>query len=142
MPVSGCRFSVLKSQLRDNPYRLDRSQDDSGDSSADVLSGALATAATSTSTAGQYAITQGTLAANGNYQLAFDDGVLTVATNTGSPNGGDFLRLDRQNNVAAVDETPTANDDPQKGQPLVSDATYARTLGLTFAPDFIRLPER
>jgi len=42
------------------------------------LTTALATAATATSPAGSYPITQGTLAASPNYRISFVDGVLTV----------------------------------------------------------------
>ncbi|CAO3357799.1 MBG domain-containing protein [Azospirillum palustre] len=44
----------------------------------DTLSGALATAATASSPAGSYAITQGSLAASSNYALSYGSGVLTV----------------------------------------------------------------
>ncbi|MFK4875391.1 MBG domain-containing protein, partial [Novosphingobium sp. ZW T3_23] len=44
----------------------------------DTLSGALATAATATSNVGSYGITQGTLAAGGNYALTFTGADLTV----------------------------------------------------------------
>ncbi|MFK4875403.1 MBG domain-containing protein, partial [Novosphingobium sp. ZW T3_23] len=44
----------------------------------DTLSGALATAATATSNVGAYGITQGTLAAGGNYALTFTGADLTV----------------------------------------------------------------
>ncbi|WP_376960567.1 MBG domain-containing protein [Azospirillum sp. A26] len=44
----------------------------------DTLSGALATAATASSPAGSYAITQGSLAASSNYALSYGPGVLTV----------------------------------------------------------------
>ena len=43
----------------------------SGDTAATVMSGALATAATQASPVGAYPITQGTLAANGNYEATF-----------------------------------------------------------------------
>ncbi len=52
----------------------------------DTLSGAIATAATTTSQPGIYPITQGTLAADSNYTLTFIDGTLTVlAANGPSP---------------------------------------------------------
>ena len=44
----------------------------------DTLAGALATAATATSGVGGYAITQGSLAATGNYALTFNSGTLSV----------------------------------------------------------------
>jgi outer membrane protein OmpA-like peptidoglycan-associated protein len=44
----------------------------------DALSGALATAATASSAAGAYPITEGSLSASANYRLGFVDGVLTV----------------------------------------------------------------
>lgn len=52
-----------------------------GDSQSAVFRGALA--ATDTRAAGQYAITQGTLAVNSNYRIArFNPGVLTVSADT------------------------------------------------------------
>ncbi|MFJ6335629.1 MBG domain-containing protein, partial [Rhizobium sp. NPDC092011] len=45
----------------------------------DTLSGLLATSATDTSNAGTYAISQGTLAATGNYDLSFTGADLTVS---------------------------------------------------------------
>jgi hypothetical protein len=49
-----------------------------GDTVGSVLSGALATTATASSTAGSYPITQGSLVATANYALAFVNGTLTV----------------------------------------------------------------
>ncbi|HVV93009.1 MAG TPA: MBG domain-containing protein [Hyphomicrobiales bacterium] len=46
----------------------------------DALSGSLATTATATSNVGNYAITQGTLAASANYALTYDAGTLAVTT--------------------------------------------------------------
>jgi hypothetical protein len=46
----------------------------------DTLSGSLATSATSASNVGQYAITQGSLAASGNYALTYAGANLTVGT--------------------------------------------------------------
>jgi hypothetical protein len=51
-----------------------------GDAAGSVLSGSLATTATSSSPAGSYPITQGTLAANANYTLAFTGANLTVTS--------------------------------------------------------------
>jgi hypothetical protein len=44
----------------------------------DTLSGAAASAATAASDVGTYAITQGTVAASGNYTLTFNDGTLAI----------------------------------------------------------------
>jgi filamentous hemagglutinin family protein len=44
----------------------------------DLLSGSLATGATTSSAAGTYPITEGTLAASANYRITFIDGLLTV----------------------------------------------------------------
>lgn len=49
---------------------------------SDSLTGMLATAATSASAAGSYAITQGTLAASANYALTYLPGTLTVTGNS------------------------------------------------------------
>jgi hypothetical protein len=49
-----------------------------GDTASSVLSGALATTATSSSPVGQYPITQGTLTSNNNYTLSFTPGMLTI----------------------------------------------------------------
>ncbi|SMC54039.1 GLUG motif-containing protein [Rhizobium sp. RU36D] len=54
---------------------------------SDSLTGSLATSASSTSSAGVYSITQGTLAASANYAMTFVDGALTVTgTLTPTPN--------------------------------------------------------
>ncbi len=72
-----------------------------GDSAADVFSGELATDAVPDSPTGEYAITQGALAVNGNYRIiAFADGVLQVleaaSPAEGIPiDGGTLLRLVR-----------------------------------------------
>jgi hypothetical protein len=49
-----------------------------GDTASSVLSGSLATTATTSSPVGQYAITQGTLTSNNNYTLSVTPGMLTV----------------------------------------------------------------
>ena len=51
----------------------------SGLANGDTLSGALATSATTASNVGAYGITQGTLAASGNYALNYTSNNLTVA---------------------------------------------------------------
>lgn len=50
-----------------------------GDTAEAVLTGALATTATTSSPPGSYAITQGSLAANANYTISFTGATLTVA---------------------------------------------------------------
>ncbi len=52
---------------------------------SDTLTGALATTASPASTAGSYAITQGTLAASANYVLSYLPGTLTVISSTQPP---------------------------------------------------------
>src|SRR6185295_2592174 len=54
----------------------------SGLANGDTLSGALSTSATTTSNAGSYAITQGTLAASSNYAFTYRSANRTI---TGSP---------------------------------------------------------
>jgi filamentous hemagglutinin family protein len=51
---------------------------DGGLVNGDTLSGAVTTTATTSSNAGSYAITQGTISAGGNYALTFNNGVLTI----------------------------------------------------------------
>ena len=63
----------------------------------DMFAGQLATAATSTSLAGLYSITQGTLALSRNYDLTFVDGVLLV-----SPPPVNTASADKYVNLASV----------------------------------------
>lgn len=63
------------------------------ESATDVLTGVLATEATSSSSAGSYGITQGSLAAGSNYSLTFTPGTLTA------------------NALVALDYTTDINDD-------------------------------
>ena len=53
----------------------------------DALSGALATAATTSSAVGLYPITQGSLAASGNYTVSYAPGTLTVTPGASSSTG-------------------------------------------------------
>ncbi|PGH56308.1 hypothetical protein CRT60_15280 [Azospirillum palustre] len=72
----------------------------------DTLSGALATAATASSPAGSYAITQGSLAASSNYALSYGPGVLTVqpadSGNSVPPAGAPAQEVTRQIIVATL----------------------------------------
>ena len=60
------------------PIRADLSGRRRGLANGDSLSGALATSATALSNVGAYGITQGTLAASGNYALNYTGDDLTV----------------------------------------------------------------
>ena len=77
-----------------------------GDTVATVLSGALAATATSTSPAGIYPITQGTLTANANYNLSYTGANLTV------PDAGiiGWWKLDETNGTTAADSSGYANN--------------------------------
>ncbi len=59
----------------------------------DVLSGALATAAGQTSGVGSYAITQGSLAAGGNYDVSFAEGTLSIDRRAITISAADLSRI-------------------------------------------------
>ena len=98
----------------------------------DVITGALSTAATSTSTIGTYAITQGSLATSGNYSVTYVGALLTIdalptQTSTETANvASRYIQTIEQetNNIEQRTETP-------KG--TITLCTYTGSTILTFA---------
>ncbi|MFK4875308.1 MBG domain-containing protein, partial [Novosphingobium sp. ZW T3_23] len=90
----------------------------------DTLSGALATAATATSNVGAYGITQGSLAAGGNYALTFTGADLTVTPRSPESTAGNLLPYIFTPNlrpvVNSVSLNPVMDSEPDSSITLVS----------------------
>jgi len=98
----------------------------------DVLTGALATSATSTSTIGTYAITRGSLVASGNYAFAYVGALLTIdalpaQTSTETPNvASRYIQ-------AAEQETIIIEQKDQTPRGTITLCTNTSSTILTFA---------
>ncbi len=97
----------------------------------DMLSGALATSAAGTSSVGNYAVTQGTLAASANYDLTYVGGVLTVDARPITVTADDLTRHYGDANPSltyAVGGEGLVNGDALSGA-LVTAATTTSNVG-------------
>ncbi len=97
----------------------------------DMLSGALATSAAGTSSVGNYAVTQGTLAASANYDLTYVGGVLTVDARPITVTADDLTRHYGDANPAltyAVGGGGLVNGDALSGA-LATTATTTSNVG-------------
>jgi len=104
-----------------------------GDTVATVLSGALATTATSASPAGIYPITRGTLTANANYILNYIGANLTV------PEAGivGWWNLDEINGVMAADSSGYGNNGALNNGPRWTSGQIGGALNFDGANDYV-----
>ncbi len=125
-----------------------------GDTQSSVLSGAPATTGTSNSNTGSYDITQGTLASNSNYSIAFTQGTLYIiptaldvtATDTSMTYGGTTPALtfvvsglandDTQGSVLAGSLTTTGTSSSSVGSYPITQGTLSSNgnYTITFMP--------
>ncbi|WP_162875527.1 MBG domain-containing protein [Sphingomonas crusticola] len=103
----------------------------SGLVNGDTLSGALATTAALTSSIGNYAITQGSLAAGTNYSLTFTGNTLTITPRalTVTANAASRVYGDANPIIGAATGDNLVNGDTISGVTLATSATAASNVG-------------